>query len=303
MSSFATPDLTPNPELPRIDADLQEGVDARPPPPGGLLDLADALAEALAAVEAVEAQRTFSVRQAPMQAPELAHDSQEDPPERGQARPPEIRGMPTVSSADARGQLSEQVRDLTLKLADAKHKLDRDQKELEQLLTDLSVTRKRYHKLGTDHDELRKRLQRAELDLPEQGARNVLNALLGPLDHLHEVFGHLAARETLTPEGREAMSMLEHQWQRAFVALQVTPFDVVGQVYDAQLHEYIAQAPSDKPEGQVIKQVGRGYLIGGRLLRSARVVVSGGLNPRQTGPIEETPPLQEAPEADDAADL
>ena len=77
--------------------------------------------------------------------------------------------------------------------------------------------------------------------------------------------------------------MLQQQWQRAFAVLQVTPFDALGQQYDAQVHEYIASAPSDAPVGQVIRQVGRGYLLGGRLLRSARVVVSAGL--RGTTPI------------------
>ncbi len=278
MSPFTAPDPTPITDL--LDGiHGADGAETHALPPGGLLDLEDALAEALAAVEAVEAKRTSGVLEVPPLMPDVPQELDEEPSEDAWPRQPEIRGMPTMGSADARTKLTEQVRDLTLKLSDERHKHERDQKQADQLMADLSVTRKRYHKLGSEHDELRKRLQRAELDLPDQGARNVLNALLGPLDHVHEVFGHLAKRESLSAEGREAMNMLETQWQRAFGVLQVTPFDAVGEQYDAQVHEYIAQAPSDAPVGQIIRQVGRGYLLGGKLLRSARVVVSGGLTP------------------------
>ena len=265
-------------------ADVSDAADANALPPGGLLNFDDALAEALAAVEAVEARLHTD-----------AEDTQATPPldllpeeiEAIADDRPSIRGMPAIGSAVARGQLAEQVRDLTIELADARRRHDRDQKEIDQLMADLSVTRKRYHKLGAEHDDLVRRLQRAELDLPEQGSRNVLNAFLAPLDHLMEVFAHLLRREQLTPEGREAMAMLESQWQRAFNVLQVTPFDSLGQQYDAQIHEYIASAPSEAPAGQVIRQVGRGYLLGGKLLRSARVVVSAGL--RGTSPVETAP--------------
>lgn len=282
MSSFSVPETTPRPDDVPFSfelltfAEVAEVADSGAPPPGGMLDLDEALADALAAVEAVEAQQTSGALT--MVAAELRADSSEAGADRAPARA-EIRGMPTIGSADARSQLTDQVRDLKLKLLEMRRLQERDQRELEQLMADLAVTRKRYHKLGSEHDELRKRLQRAELDLPDQGARNVFNALLGPLDHLHDVFEYLVAHEPLSAEGREAMVMLLNQWQRAFAVLQVTPFDALGQAYDPHLHEFIAQTRSDAPAGQVIRQVGRGYLLGGRLLRSARVVVSAGPNP------------------------
>lgn len=266
-------------------------------PPGGALNLDDALAAALAAVEAVEARQAGQEAEA-RQAGEVAEAAPAESvgdavdfapvpdsprPESSvlssAPRPTPIRGMPTVGSADARAQLADQVRDLTLKLADARRAQERSRQEMEQVQADLSVLRKRYQKIGAETDDLRKRLQKAEMDLPDHGARNVLGALLGPLDHLHDVFEHLSLREPLSPEGREALAMLRAQWQRAMSALQVTPFDAVGQPYDPHLHECIAQAQSEQQPGQVIRQVGRGYLLAGRMLRSARVVVSTGPNP------------------------
>ena len=289
MSQFNAPDLTPNPE------DLLAGLDFGEPsvdhaPPGGTPDWGDALADALAAVEAVEAKRISGLHDAEGGAIEIGAELHEASLESAFAQTPEIRGMPTVSSAAARAQLEDTVRDLKIKLADARHRQERDQREIEQLHSDLGVTRKRYHKLSTDHDEMRKRLQRAELDLPDQGARSVLQALLGPLDHLHEVVGHVLEKETLTSDGRAAMQMLQQQWQRALTVLQVTPYDALEQKYDPQVHEFIAQMQSDVPQGHVARQVGRGYLLAGRLLRPARVVVSSGVNPPRRESMDEPAP-------------
>ncbi len=299
MSQFLPTEPTPNPADAMTLEDVAEVADGHGLPPGGLLDLDDALAEALAAVEAVEAKHAYDIAHVSQVLPADSPPDDALPPELAQR--PEIRGMPTIGSADARSQLGDQVRDLTLKLVDARHKQERDLKEIEQLMADLSVTRRRYHKLGAEHDELRKRLQRAELDLPDQGARSVLNALLAPLDHLHDVLDHLCAREPLSAEAREAIAMLQGQWQRAFGVLQVTPFDAVGQPYDAQLHEYIASAPSTAPPGQVIRQVGRGYLLSGRLLRSARVVVSAGLHTSSLVIADADPTEPDGPSQDDPA--
>ena len=286
MNEFVLPDSTPVPGMapPPIALAALEPLTAGPDaaaerdmPPGGLLDLDAALAEALAAVEAVEAKSNSGMLDSAATA--VHAERMETHPDASTMPRQEIRGMPTVGSADARSQLTEQVRDLKLKLVEARRIQERDQKEMDQLIADLGVTRKRYHKLGTELDDARKRLQRAELDLPDQGARNVLNALLSPLDHLNEVVEHLMEREPVSEQGLEAMRMLRNEWQRAFALLQVTPFDALGQAYDPHLHEFIAQTRSDAPAGQVIRQVGRGYLLGGRLLRSARVVVSAGPNP------------------------
>jgi molecular chaperone GrpE len=147
--------------------------------------------------------------------------------------------------------------------------------DLEQTQGDLAQTRKRFQKLDQDQEDVRKRLQRAELDLPHLGARQLLTSLLPALDDLDALLDHLGARETLTEQGQEAVAMLRDRWQKALQAGQVMTFDAVGQRFDPAVHEVIAQvADADLAEGTVVRQAGKGYLLGGKLLRCARVVVS-----------------------------
>ena len=53
------------------------------------------------------------------------------------------------------------------------------------------------------------------------------------------------------------------------------PIDAIRQMFDPKLHEALSyQVDSSLPEGQIISQLRRGYLLAGRLLRPASVVVS-----------------------------
>jgi molecular chaperone GrpE len=55
----------------------------------------------------------------------------------------------------------------------------------------------------------------------------------------------------------------------------VVPIDAVGEMFDPNLHEAIAQVPGgDHESGQIIEVVQTGYRIGERILRPARVVIA-----------------------------
>lgn len=47
-----------------------------------------------------------------------------------------------------------------------------------------------------------------------------------------------------------------------------------GQIFDPMMHDAAVTTPSDLPEGTIIEEVERGYMLNGRLLRPARVKVA-----------------------------
>jgi len=65
------------------------------------------------------------------------------------------------------------------------------------------------------------------------------------------------------------------QLQKAFASTGITELDPTGQPFDPQLHEAMATRPApDQPPNTVLQVVQKGYLLNGRLLRPARVIVS-----------------------------
>jgi molecular chaperone GrpE len=76
---------------------------------------------------------------------------------------------------------------------------------------------------------------------------------------------------------RQGMEMILAEFRRTFENLGVEEMAPVGQPFDPNLHEAIAQEPSEEiPEGHVLRQWKAGFHIGDRLLRPAAVVVSAG---------------------------
>ncbi len=69
--------------------------------------------------------------------------------------------------------------------------------------------------------------------------------------------------------------------ERSFISLLerngITAEEPVGKAFDANLHQAMAEQPSDEhPAGTVLQAWSRGWLLNGRLLRPAMVVVSKG---------------------------
>jgi molecular chaperone GrpE len=73
-------------------------------------------------------------------------------------------------------------------------------------------------------------------------------------------------------EGMEATLRLVN---RAFEKAGLQPVDPAGEAFNPEFHEAMAAQPSaDQPPGTVLAVVQKGYLLNGRLLRPARVLVS-----------------------------
>jgi len=65
------------------------------------------------------------------------------------------------------------------------------------------------------------------------------------------------------------------QLQKAFASAGITELDPTGQPFDPQLHEAMTTRPSaELPPDTVLLVAQKGYLLNGRLLRPARVIVS-----------------------------
>jgi molecular chaperone GrpE len=127
--------------------------------------------------------------------------------------------------------------------------------------------------LQAETDETRQRLNRAADERAQREKADFIAGLLPVLDNLERA---TEAAETggsadLIAEGiRRTASSFEN----ALAAAGVEPIDAVGESFDPELHEAIETVEvAPDVEGRVIAQHTRGYKIGERLLRPARVKV------------------------------
>jgi molecular chaperone GrpE len=127
--------------------------------------------------------------------------------------------------------------------------------------------------LQGETDETRRRLNRAADERAQREKAEFIAGLLPVLDNLQRAMEAAevgSSPEVLATGIRHTASSFEN----ALAAAGVEPLDVVGEMFDPQLHDAVETAEVEpEDEGKVIAEYTRGYKIGDRLLRPARVKV------------------------------
>ncbi len=130
--------------------------------------------------------------------------------------------------------------------------------------------------MQADYQNFRRRSAKDISDARISGTANALEPFLNVNDFLG--MAQMAIEKSDNVEAiKQGIMMIIQQYNRAMEELNVSTLNSVGAKFDPELHDAVSQEYSDNiPEGFIIKEMSKGYKMGERLLRPARVVVSKG---------------------------
>ncbi|MCM2276822.1 MAG: nucleotide exchange factor GrpE [Oligoflexia bacterium] len=148
------------------------------------------------------------------------------------------------------------------------------QKRVEELEGQVKEKEAKYLYLYAEFENFKKRSIKERSDLLKFGWENVARELLQVVDNLERALAHVPP--STDKSLMEGLQMVLNQFRNALSQQGVQRIEDVGKPFDPNLHEALAQEPSELPEGQITQVHSRGYTLHGRLLRAARVVVSSG---------------------------
>jgi len=132
-----------------------------------------------------------------------------------------------------------------------------------------------YARMRADFENFRKRTERDRADLAKFAAADVLKDVLATVDNLARALD--GAKDKKDDPFVSGVQLVYDGLLKTLADHGATPLDSMGEPFDANYHEALATLPSpDVPEGNVMTEVKRGWLLNGRLLRAAQVVVSAG---------------------------
>lgn len=132
-----------------------------------------------------------------------------------------------------------------------------------------------YARLMADFDNYRKRMARDREDLVKSAASDMLKDILPTVDNLQLALDK--AKDKAEDPFVAGVKLVYDGLLKMLADHGATPLDSLGEPFDANFHEAIANLPSpDVDEGSVMNEVKRGWLLHGKLLRAAQVVVSSG---------------------------
>ncbi|MBQ6338334.1 MAG: nucleotide exchange factor GrpE [Kiritimatiellae bacterium] len=133
----------------------------------------------------------------------------------------------------------------------------------------------RYARAMADFDNFRKRTARDREDLVKFAASDVLKDVLPTVDNLARALDE--AKDKAEDPFVKGVKLVYDGLLKTLADHGATPLDAIGEPFDANFHEALAQLPSeDVEEGHVMSEVKRGWMLHGKLLRAAQVVVSAG---------------------------
>lgn len=151
------------------------------------------------------------------------------------------------------------------------HALEQD---LAKALKESEEHKALYMRTLADFQNFRRR-QQEELKQAQNGMlRDFIAQLLPVLDNFERALQAAGvARDFDVLMG--GIQMTDRQVKQLLEKYEARPIDSIGQIFDPNLHEAIQRVEmSDKPEGTIIDEIERGYMLGDRVLRPSRVIVS-----------------------------
>ena len=133
--------------------------------------------------------------------------------------------------------------------------------------------RDKYLRLQAEFDNYRKRTLREKMDLVASGGADVLKCMLSVLDDVHRAVAASEKSDDIASL-REGERLVAQKFEDALRQKGVSEIEACGKEFDPDFHEAVARfAAGEDKKGLVIDVVQRGYMLGEKVLRYAKVVV------------------------------
>jgi len=126
-------------------------------------------------------------------------------------------------------------------------------------------------RLAAEFENYKKRTAREQASLSTRATERLVKELLPIVDDLERALE--AAEEHEEAKLEEGVRLVHRQLAAALEREGLAEIETSGK-FDPHVHEALLSQPSDADEGNVIEVLQKGYRLGDRVLRPARVVVS-----------------------------
>lgn len=168
---------------------------------------------------------------------------------------------PEDTDAASEEDTEPEVEDLALRLEQAEVQLDQATRERDEYMDSML-------RIRAEFDNSRKRMERERERILQTASERILVAMLPVLDNLERA---------LNSDGdvREGVQATREQLVNVLDSEGLSPVESDGEHFDPSVHEAVMSQPSDDhEEGVIVQTFERGYLLNGKTVRVAKVVVA-----------------------------
>ena len=142
----------------------------------------------------------------------------------------------------------------------------------------------RWMRLAAEFENYKKRRAREFETLIQSASEGVIRDLLPILDGVGRALAHSENGDTESEGFQEGIKMIMEQFPRVLYNRNLKEIESIGKPFDPTVHEALMQMPSEIHDAGIVSdEIEKGYSLGDKVLRPAKVVVS------QGKPAPETP--------------
>ncbi len=161
-----------------------------------------------------------------------------------------------------------------------KDSVDKNQEIINDLKHKLKECEDKLLRSLAENDNLRKRHEKETEDNLKYATKNFAFSLLPVTDNfqraIQSIPDDVSEKDKLLKNLVIGIQAVEKELDDVFLKNGIKKFDSLDQKFNPELHQAVSKVNNDKPEGTIVEEFQRGYMIGDRLLRAAMVVVSMG---------------------------
>jgi molecular chaperone GrpE len=146
---------------------------------------------------------------------------------------------------------------------------------LERALSEGKEFKDKYLRALAEMENSRKRLTREKLESQTIAVQSVVSDFLEPLDHLEQALKHASSFKGDVAVWAQGFQMILQQFHQVLESYDVISFSSVGMLFDPNLHEAIeVEENADAKEGTILHEFKKGYKMGSKTVRAAKVRVA-----------------------------
>src|SRR5262245_5633650 len=160
-------------------------------------------------------------------------------------------------------------------IAELTQALTDSREQIEALMREKSTMYDQMLRRQAELENSRKRLEREKSDYYQRTRAEVLLELLPVLDNFDRALVSLETSEGDAAALKHGVELIHKQLRGAVTKLGLQPVESLGKAFDPNVHEAVTvEATDEHEENTVIEEIERGYKLGDRLLRPAKVKVA-----------------------------
>jgi len=155
-----------------------------------------------------------------------------------------------------------------VKEAIEKDSLKNQLEDKNQKIEELTDTLKR---LQAEFENFKKRIDKEKLEFVKYAHSDLIAGILPVLDSFEMALKNTNDKEKFA----EGIKMIYAQFYSMLESEGLKPIKAIGEKFDPYKHEVLLKEESDKPEGTILEEFQKGYMLNDKVIRHSKVKISG----------------------------